>query len=120
VVGQITRQVESANEEAEKGSLTNSAIEEMTLVINEVANAVHTISTLVDGQMEGIQKTSQQSQEVAAIAEETSAGAQQVTESTKEQAADMEKVEQVARELKEQAKQLQSTITRFRIEEEQV
>ncbi|MBE3570249.1 MAG: methyl-accepting chemotaxis protein [Bacillales bacterium] len=119
VVDQITRQVETANEEAEKGNHTNSAIEEMTLVINEVANAVHAISTLVDGQMEGIQKTSQQSQEVAAIAEETSAGAQQVTEATKEQAHDMEKVEQVARELKEQAKQLQSTITRFRIGEEQ-
>lgn len=118
VVAQITMQVEAANEEAKKGSATNSALDEMSLAVNEMANAVHIISTLIDGQMEGIEKTSQQSQEVAAIAEETSAGAQQVKLATTEQAADMEKVENVARELKEQAEQLQSTITRFKIEEE--
>jgi methyl-accepting chemotaxis protein len=115
VVGQITTQVDSANSEAQKGTQTNEMIETMTKTIHEVADAVQNISVLVDQQMDSIQLTSQQSQEVAAIAEETSAGAVEVSASTKEQAAVMNDVEKLALNLKEQAESLKSTITRFHL-----
>jgi len=70
---------------------------------------------LVDRQMEGIQHTATQSQEVAAIAEETSAGAQEVTHATNQQTTVIENVEKLAFELKDQAEQLKSTITRFKL-----
>ncbi|MDT9026740.1 methyl-accepting chemotaxis protein [Rossellomorea yichunensis] len=115
VVGQITTQVDSANSEVKKGTQTNEMIETMTKTIHEVADAVQNISVLVDQQMNSIQLTSQQSQEVAAIAEETSAGAVEVSASTKEQAAVMGDVEKLALNLKEQAESLKGTITRFHL-----
>ncbi|MBM7585249.1 methyl-accepting chemotaxis protein [Bacillus pakistanensis] len=115
VVGHITTQVDSANNEAEKGEKTNTVIEDMTKTIHKVASAVKEISTLVDQQMESIQLTSQQSQEVAAIAEQTSAGAEEVTEATKEQAVVMENVERLALNLQAQAEKLKNTITRFQL-----
>ncbi|MGR3766142.1 methyl-accepting chemotaxis protein [Rossellomorea sp. NS-SX7] len=115
VVGQITNQVTTANKEAEKGAETNEVIETMTNTIHEVADSVQKISGLVDRQMESIRLTSQQSQEVAAIAEETSAGAEEVSESTREQAAVMENVEELALNLKKQAESLKGTITRFHL-----
>ncbi|WP_175990012.1 methyl-accepting chemotaxis protein [Bacillus sp. Marseille-Q1617] len=115
VVGQITNQVTTANKEAEKGSETNEVIETMTNTIHEVADSVQKISGLVDRQMESIRLTSQQSQEVAAIAEETSAGAEEVSEATREQAAVMGNVEDLTLNLKKQAESLKGTITRFHL-----
>ncbi len=73
--------------------------------------AVKDITKLVDRQMQSV--GSRQSQEVAAIAEETSAGAEEVTATTSEQAIVMENVEKSAMELKVQAEKLNRTITRF-------
>lgn len=87
----------------------------MTEIIHEVAEKVKGISGLVDRQMESIQLTSQQSQEVAAIAEETSAGAEEVTEATKEQADVMETIDQLVLELKGHADRLKGTISRFHL-----
>ncbi|QED49731.1 methyl-accepting chemotaxis protein [Cytobacillus dafuensis] len=115
VVKQISEQVETANSEAKKGTETNTVIEEMTKTVNEMASFVSTITILVDRQMESIQHTSTQSQEVAAIAEETSAGAQEVATATDQQTAVMANVENLAIELKEQAEKLKNTITRFQI-----
>jgi len=115
VVDHISSQVESANQEAAKGTKTNQVIEKMTEIIHEVAEKVKGISGLVDRQMESIQLTSQQSQEVAAIAEETSAGAEEVTEATKEQANVMETIDQLVLELKGQADKLKGTISRFHL-----
>ncbi|MDF1508221.1 methyl-accepting chemotaxis protein [Robertmurraya sp. DFI.2.37] len=115
VVQQIANQVEVANVEAEKGAQTNNVIEEMTKTVNEMAESVTAITTLVDKQMESIVHTSTQSQEVAAIAEETSAGAQEVTTATNQQAAVIENVEKLASELKGQAEALKNTITRFKL-----
>lgn len=115
VVEHISSQVESANQEAAKGTKTNQVIEKMTEIIHEVAEKVKGISGLVDRQMESIQLTSQQSQEVAAIAEETSAGAEEVTEATKEQANVMETIDQLAFDLKGHAEKLKSTIARFHL-----
>ncbi|MGM0971921.1 MAG: methyl-accepting chemotaxis protein [Bacillota bacterium] len=115
VVAQISYQVETANNEVKKGMKTNEVIEEMAKVVNEMAASVSAISGLVDNQMEGIQYTSTQSQEVAAIAEETSAGAQEVSAATQHQTAVIGNVEKLAIELKEQAEKLNSTITKFKL-----
>jgi methyl-accepting chemotaxis protein len=118
VVTQITIQVEAANQEAEKGSKTNDVIEAMTETIHEVARAVKSISTLVDKQMESIRFTAAQSQEVAAIAEETSAGAIEVNMATNQQAAAMETIEALIQQLKGDAQKLQGTIIQFHHSEE--
>ena len=113
VVGQISRQVETANSEVKKGEKTNQVIDEMTKTINEMAEVIHTITGLVDTQMETIQHTSTQSQEMAAIAEETSAGALSVASAAEQQAEVIENVEELAVELKNQAEKLKGTITKF-------
>ncbi|WP_423408482.1 methyl-accepting chemotaxis protein [Heyndrickxia sp. MSNUG] len=113
VVGQISRQVETANGEAKKGERTNLVIDEMTGTINEMAEVIHTITGLVETQMETIQHTSTQSQEMAAIAEETSAGALSVASAAEQQAEVIENVETLAVELKNQAEKLKGTITKF-------
>ncbi|UQD53595.1 methyl-accepting chemotaxis protein [Bacillus methanolicus] len=115
VVKQIAEQVKTANEEVSKGTKTNEAIEEMTKIVNEMAESVETITNLVDRQMASIMHTSTQSQEVAAIAEETSAGAQEVAAATQQQTEVISNVEKLAVELKEQAEKLKSTITRFKL-----
>ncbi|OIK12565.1 methyl-accepting chemotaxis protein [Bacillus sp. MUM 13] len=115
VVTQISEQVETANTEAEKGSKTNRAIEEMTETVHSVASAVQDITLLVDRQMENIQTTSRQSQEVAAIAQETSAGALEVTSSAQDQTSVIEDVDRLAFELKQQAEKLKQTITQFQL-----
>lgn len=115
VVNQITEQVEIANNEAKKGTATKEVIEEMTKTVNEMAVSIAAITKLVDQQMVEIQHTSTQSQEVAAIAEETSAGAQEVTNATYHQTKVMENVEHLGKELKQQAEKLKDTITRFKL-----
>jgi methyl-accepting chemotaxis protein len=113
VVKQISEQVDSANQEAKKGTETNQAIAEMTKTIHDVVASIEDITLLVDRQMESIQETLQQSQEVAAVSEETSAGAGEVADSTQEQSQVMENVDKLVRELKKQAEALKQTITRF-------
>ncbi|MGE7875920.1 methyl-accepting chemotaxis protein [Peribacillus muralis] len=113
VVKQISNQVKSANEEAQKGTETDIAIEGMTKTVHNVVAAVKDITELIDRQMESVEETSKQSQEVAAIAQETSAGAEEVMATTNEQASMMENVEKLAMELKSQAEKLKGTITRF-------
>lgn len=85
----------------------------MTKTVHNVVVAVKDITELVDRQMESVEETSRQSQEVAAIAEETSAGAEEVTAMTSEQAIVMENVKKSAMDLKVQAEKLNGTITRF-------
>lgn len=115
VVKQITDQVSTANYEASKGAKTNEVIETMTNTIHVVADKVKSISTLVDKQMESVELASRQSQEVAAIAEETSAGAEEVTDATNEQVAVMENVEQLVCQLKDDADKLKATISQFQL-----
>lgn len=115
VVSQITNQVDTALGQADKGHATNLAIEEMTKTVVQMASAVEKISTLVDQQMEGIQHSATQSQEVAAIAEETSAGATEVAIAVGQQTEVVENVERLAHELNDQAAKLKGTITRFRM-----
>lgn len=115
VVKQISEQVSMANGEAQKGAETNVAIEGMTKIVNNVVGDIEEITALVERQMISIEDTTQQSQEVAAIAEETSAGAEEVTSAMHDQALTMDNIDRLASDLKEQADQLKQTITRFQI-----
>lgn len=115
VVQKISSQVRTVSKEVQNGSQANSAIEQMTGKIHEVAEAVQIISRLVDKQLDSIQQTSNQSEEVAAIAEETSAGAVEVTRATKDQTDVMHDIERAAMQLKKQAEELKSTITKFQL-----
>ncbi|KIL76560.1 methyl-accepting chemotaxis protein [Bacillus badius] len=115
VVQKISSQVRTVSKEVQNGSQANSAIEQMTGKIHEVAEAVQIISRLVDKQLDSIQQTSNQSEEVAAIAEETSAGAVEVTRATKDQTEVMHDIERAAMQLKKQAEELKSTITKFQL-----
>ena len=65
--------------------------------------------------MEGITALLTQSEEVAAIAEETSAGAQEVSALIQYQTGVISSVEKLTIVLKEQAEQLKGTITQFKI-----
>ncbi|MFD1735167.1 methyl-accepting chemotaxis protein [Bacillus salitolerans] len=115
VVVQIKEQVKVANLEAEKGTMTNKAIAEMANSVHQVADAVDQITELVRQQMENVKVTSTQSQDVAAIAEETSASALEVASSTQDQTAIIEQVERIAKDLAVQANELKKTIERFTI-----
>ncbi|KZN99933.1 methyl-accepting chemotaxis protein [Pseudobacillus badius] len=115
VVQKISSQVRTVSKEVQNGSQANSAIEQMTGKIHEVAEVVQIISRLVDKQLDSIQQTSNQSEEVAAIAEETSAGAVEVTRATKDQTDVMHDIERAAMQLKKQAEELKSTITKFQL-----
>ncbi|OLO42270.1 methyl-accepting chemotaxis protein [Alkalihalophilus pseudofirmus] len=113
VVTQITAQVQVANEQSEKGSETNEAIRLMEKSILEVSEAIHDISQLIDNQLGSIMSTTQETQEVAAIAEETSAGALEVATATDQQTAIIEEVAATAQILNGQAQKLKATIAKF-------
>lgn len=115
VVGQIKKQVQSANAEAEQGEKTNATLHEMTAIVKQMADSTKHITAQVHQQMEQIEHTSRQSQEVAAIAEETSAGTQQVMIIAESQTKIINEVDLLAMELQQQAEQLKETITRFKI-----
>ncbi|UTW70645.1 hypothetical protein KHA80_11270 [Anaerobacillus sp. HL2] len=66
-----SKQVQVANKEALKGTETNDAIADMTKSVNEVANEVQDITNSYNRQLDEC-ITTKESQEVAAIAEETS------------------------------------------------
>ncbi len=115
VVGQIKKQVQSANAEAQQGEKTNATLQEMTAIVKQMADSTKHITAQVHQQMEQIEHTSRQSQEVAAIAEETSAGTQQVMIIAESQTKIINEVDILAMELQQQAEQLKETITRFKI-----
>lgn len=115
VVDQILGQVEAANEGAEKGLETNKAIQEMTESVHKMEEAVQKIAVFAEKQMKYIQLTQNESEEVAAIAEETSAGAEQIASATMEQAALIDDIAQIAVQLSTQAKTLKQTINQFQL-----
>ncbi|MDT3765114.1 methyl-accepting chemotaxis protein [Priestia filamentosa] len=83
--------------------------------VYEVSSSVETIVSFSQQQVQNIGQTSSQSQEVAAIAEETSVGAEEVNAVIKEQLYLMKEVSNVAKYLAEQAEQLKFTIQRFKL-----
>ncbi|MCM3390280.1 methyl-accepting chemotaxis protein [Ureibacillus chungkukjangi] len=113
VVKQMNEQVTFAVKESSKVSETTETVEGMASSVREMADAVVMISELVEKQMVNIETTARQSQEVAAIAQQTSAGAQEVRGSTEEQAYAIEQVENLSKDLKRQSEQLYKMIQQF-------
>ncbi|MEI3597271.1 MULTISPECIES: methyl-accepting chemotaxis protein [unclassified Oceanobacillus] len=115
VVENINQNVVFANNEAKNGKQSNETFAEMSNSVMEVASEIETISGLVDKQLQSIQDTSRESQEVAAIAEETSAGAEEVNAAIQEQVASIEDVDRLATEIEEHANQLKKQIQQFQL-----
>lgn len=115
VVIKINENVENTHKKAESGAHTNQAIEKMSSSVTEAATEVDMISNLVNEQLQSIQATVRQSQEVAAIAEETSAASEEVNASVQEQASTIKEVHHLAHELEEQAEQLSEQINQFKV-----
>ena len=113
VVNQMNEQVTFAKSESAKISEATVIVEQMASKVRGMADTVIQISRLIEKQMVNIETTAHQSQEVAAIAEETSAGATEVKGSTDEQAASLEQVEKLPEELKRQSEQLYKFIQQF-------
>jgi len=115
VVEKMNDNVLYAKQESEYGYEANAAIEQMAGSVMDMASEVDAISELVGQQLESIQNTVRQSQEVAAIAEETSAGAEEVNAAIQEQVAVTEELDGLAYNIKKQAKVLKEQINRFQM-----
>lgn len=116
VVEQITEQVDTVNEEANKVTTANESLDAVTRVVNQMFTSVQTISQLIDEQLEMIKNTALQSQEVSAIAEETSAATEEVSASTTEQQHSIDQVEKLIQELQKDAEALNNTISHFKLQ----
>ncbi|WP_156291992.1 methyl-accepting chemotaxis protein [Oceanobacillus salinisoli] len=113
VVDKINENVIYAKRESENGLETNIAIEQMAGSVTDVAEEIDMISLLVNKQLESIQDTVRQSQEVAAIAQQNSASAEEVNAAIQEQVATIEEVDRLAYNIEEQAKNLNKQIQKF-------
>ncbi|WP_107942039.1 HAMP domain-containing methyl-accepting chemotaxis protein [Metasolibacillus sp. FSL H7-0170] len=113
VVKQMNGQVAFAVQESTRVSETTATVDGMVSNVEEVAHAVVDISSLTKQQLSGIELTAQQSQEVAAIAEETSAGAQEVRVITEEQAFEIEQTQNLCENLQQQSNELYNVISQF-------
>lgn len=115
VVVKINENVAHAHQEAKNGGETTNAFEHMSRSVTDVATEVDQISVLVNKQLTSIQATGQQSQDVAAIAEETSAASEEVSASVQEQTNTIQMVDHLAQELEAQAENLHKQINRFSV-----
>lgn len=113
VVSQMHEQVTFAVSESSRVSETTTAVEGMSKAVHKMADDVVQISQLVGQQMQNIERTSRQSQEVAAIAEQTSASAQEVNAASNEQSYAIKQVEALATDLQKQSAELYKMIQQF-------
>lgn len=110
---EIRDQVTFANDEVGRVTETTHAVETVVSAIYTIAETTKQVSTDMQQQLLSIEQTTRQSQDVAAIAEETSAGAQEVRGRAEEQLYAMNAIEQSTHELQAQAQQLYEMIKRF-------
>ena len=115
VVNQVTEQVKQADAEAKKGTKANDSITEISDSVSEVAASVREILQLVEKQMKYVEKTAQQSQTVAAVAEETASGTSEVSDTVEKQSAVMREIALSSEALLNQADSLKQTIMRFKV-----
>lgn len=113
VVVEIEDQVSTAAMEADRAIETSVTMEAMTDKVNGMAGSVVEITKFVEHQLKNIETTARQSQEVAAIAEETSAGAIEVGAATEEQVKSIEQANEMAGQLKRQSEELYEVINQF-------
>lgn len=116
VVKKINANVVYATQETkESGDKTNEAIDEMTRSVNDMVDEIDEISVAVNQQLESIQSTRNDSQEVAATAKETSAGAVGVSTAIQEQSRIIENIDDLATGLQKQAQSLNEQIRMFNV-----
>ncbi|MBO0601129.1 methyl-accepting chemotaxis protein [Sporosarcina sp. E16_3] len=113
VVKEMEQQVKTAATEADRANETSENVEAMASKVNGMADSVVEIKKFVELQLTNIETTARQSQEVAAIAEQTSAGALEVGAATEEQVQSIEQADAMASELKRQSEDLYNVISRF-------
>ena len=113
VVKEMEQQVKTAAIEANRANETSENVEAMASKVNGMADSVVEITKFVELQLTNIETTARQSQEVAAIAEETSAGALEVGAATEEQVQSIEQADAMASELKKQSEELYNVISQF-------
>ncbi|SER62966.1 methyl-accepting chemotaxis protein [Salisediminibacterium halotolerans] len=115
VVQIVSAQVEQANSEAKRGIAANKTMAGMAETVNEAAESVRTIYQLADQQLAAAEKTAQESQNVAAVAEETAAGTADAAEAVAEQTSMMQEIAASSEALLQQAESLKQTISRFKV-----
>ena len=115
VVRKISDQAKAAEEGVRKGDSAQKAISRIGANITGMAAEVEDISLLADKQMNKIKQTTHQSQEVAAIAEETSAGANEVTNAAQLQSNVIQEIGGISQKMQEQAAALKAVIARFKL-----
>ncbi|WP_421101702.1 methyl-accepting chemotaxis protein [Sporosarcina psychrophila] len=115
VVKEMEEQVKTAATEADRANETSENVEAMASKVNGMADSVVEITKFVELQLTNIETTARQSQEVAAIAEQTSAGALEVGAATEEQVQSIEQADAMASELKRQSEDLYNVISQFDI-----
>lgn len=113
VVKEMEHQVKTAAIEADRANETSENVEAMASKVNGMADSVVEITKFVELQLTNIETTARQSQEVAAIAEETSAGALEVGAATEEQVQSIEQADEMASALKKQSEELYNVISQF-------
>lgn len=115
VVDSMRNQVDEARNEVKNGQQTNTAIGEMSTVVLQVAAEIKEISQLVDRQLQEMEATNSDSQNVAAIAEETSAGTEEMRATIEEQANFAGNLENLAISLENQTHDLKLKINQFKL-----
>lgn len=115
VVDSMRNQVDEARNEVKNGQQTNTAIGEMSTVVLQVAAEIKEISQLVDRQLQEMEATNSDSQNVAAIAEETSASTEEMRATIEEQANFAGNLENLAISLENQTHDLKLKINQFKL-----
>ncbi|KXH83975.1 methyl-accepting chemotaxis protein [Sporosarcina sp. HYO08] len=113
IVSGMDELVRTASLEVMHANKASEEMQTMTDQVNGMAAAVTDITNLMERQLVNIEITGRQSQEVAAIAEETSAGAQEVRAATEEQVHSIEQADAITSHLKNQSEQLYQVINQF-------
>lgn len=114
VVASMREQVTTTEKEVERVATTTAAVDGMTSMIHEVADAVTEISLLADQQRNMLEQTAAQSQEVAAIAKETSVGTNDMMVATSKQVDAIEDINKLMEDVNYQATELYEVIKKFK------
>ncbi|WP_010287069.1 methyl-accepting chemotaxis protein [Kurthia massiliensis] len=113
VVASMNEQVTTTEKEVQRVATTTAAVDGMTSMIHEMASAVTEISTLADQQRNMLEQTAAQSQEVAAIAKQTSAGTSDMRIATLKQVDAIEEINKLMEDVNDQATALYDVIKKF-------
>lgn len=113
VVASMHEQVTTTEKEVARVAATTEAVDGMTTMIHEVAKSVTQISHLADEQRNMLEQTTAQSQEVAAIAKQTSVGTQDVQQATEKQVKAIDDMNRLMEDVNYQTRELYEVIAKF-------